>query len=150
MNKREINFKHISDAYFLYWNMYLRYRKYEPIHNELPTYFILDSVFSSFLVEIGFKALAVYENRQIKNAHNLNYLFNQISIEMQNIIAKTSDLELITLKEELKKNAEHFQQWRYYYELESSSFNVKFFENLLNTITILLKALKDKTAPNNY
>ena len=103
MNKREINFKHISDAYFLYWNMYLRYRKYEPIHNELPTYFILDSVFSSFLVEIGFKALAVYENRQIKNAHNLNYLFNQISIEMQNIIAKTSDLELITLKEELKK-----------------------------------------------
>lgn len=142
---REVKFEHISDAYFLYFNMYLKYRKYEPVQEELPAYFIMDNIISSFLTEIGLKALTVYERKLIKNNHKLDCLFNQLSIEMQNLIAKESDIELITLKKELSKNAEHFQQWRYYYELNTNSFNIAFFEKLLNTITVLLQVLKKET-----
>lgn len=146
---REVKFEHISDAYFLYWNMYLKYRKYEFNQGEIPAYFILDNIFSSFLVEIGLKALAVYENKQIKNNHNLDYLFNQLSLEMQNIVAKESNIELIELKEKLKKNAEHFQHWRYYYELKADSFNIKLFEKLLTIITALLEVLRGKQINTN-
>lgn len=148
MFMRKIKFKHISDAYFLYWEMYLKYRMYEFTHNELPIYFILDNIFSSFLVEIGLKALTIYENRQIKNNHNLDCLFNQLSMETQTIIAKELNIELTELKEELKKNTEHFKHWRYYYELEAGSFNIKFFEELLNVITALLTLLREKQINN--
>lgn len=141
---KKVDFKHISDAYFMYWNMYLKYRKYEFSNNEVSVFFILNSVFSSFLVEIGFKTLIAYENKQIKECHNLACLFNQLNIETQNFIIKQMDIEIIKFKEELKKNADHFQCWRYYYELKINSYDFVFFDKLLAIITSWLEVLKNR------
>lgn len=132
-----------TEAYSIYWYWFKKFNKYECNSKEMPSYFILNSIFSSFLIEIGIKALIAFENKQVKGSHKLDQLFNQLSLEMQNNIAQLMECEQTILKENLKENSEHFEQWRYYYELGANTFNIPFMDKLLQVTTTLLEVLKN-------
>ena len=54
------------------------------------------------------------------------------------------ECEQTILKENLKENSEHFEQWRYYYELGANTVNIPFMDKLLQVTTTLLEVLKNK------
>ena len=141
---KEINFNQISEAYAVYLHWFQKFNKYEFNSKEMPSYYILNNIFSSFLAEIGLKALIAYENKVIKADHSLDSLFNLLSSEYQNNIAELMEYEFTELEKKLKENAEHFEKWRYYYELGASSFDIQFMNKLLMTIAEILKVLKDR------
>lgn len=86
--------------------------------------------------------MIAFENKRVKSSHKLDQLFNQLSPELQNNIAQLMEYELTILKEKLKENSEHFEQWRYYYELGANTFNIPFMDKLLQVTTALLEVLR--------
>ena len=140
---KQISFTGISESYFIYWNWYLKFNEFGR-NCAAPSFYILNSIFSSFLIEIGMKALIAFENKQVKGSHKLDCLFNQLSPEMQNNIAQLMECEMTVLKKKLEENAEHFEQWRYYYELGTNTFDITFMDKLLRVMIALLEVLNER------
>ena len=140
----------ISDAFLIYWRMYIKFYYWNGITNkDIASYFIVDIIFSSFLAEIGLKAILAYERNKIYHGHYLNELFLLLHPQTQETFASEMGYKLDELLTKLKANNNHFISWRYYFELKCEEIDMKFMENLLNSVSAYIIGLRMKQIKMN-
>ena len=149
------NFILLSDAFLNYWRVYIKFYYYwnEITKEEIANYFIIDAILSSFLAEIGIKTLITYESNKICKGHKLDKLFLKLHPQTQEVIASNMGYKLEELLNKLKENNNHFISWRYYFESQCKTFNVKFMETLLNSILTIITYLRQnplKVTKSNF
>lgn len=86
----------------------------------------------SFSCELLFKTILKVHNISAHH-HDLYKLFELLPKEVQNEIIGKDDIESFT--ENLKQNANLFEQWRYLYEISLQSINVRFLFNLAERLS---------------
>lgn len=136
--KKTITFDNLRIAYHTYMKVLKRFEN--SLYTFDPSYYVGYIFIVSFLCEIGLKALLVYDNQKAIG-HNLYELFIGLNEDMQNALAILNDCSLIEFKEKLKKNSDHFVEWRYFYEGKSKEFDVKFIDRFIKVMEIFLDDL---------
>lgn len=135
----------ISDSFLIFWKIYIKFYYCNGITGkDIASYFIVDIIFSSFLAEIGLKSLIAYEKQIMYQGHYLNKLFLELQPITQKTIADSMGYKLDELLIKLEENNNHFIHWRYYYELKEKEVDIKFMENLLNSIYAYIVGLRIK------
>ena len=96
--------------------------------------------FLAFSVELGLKTMLIGSNtNQVPWGHNLEGLFDQLPSNIQNriradVIEKIPELTEEAFKKKLTDHGKSFQEWRYFHEKETLSFDTEFLGNILFSI----------------
>lgn len=135
----------ISDAFLNFWKIYIKFYYCKELEEKnIASYFIADIIFSSFLAEIALKAIIAYERNEICRGHYLDLLFMNLHPQTRNLIASDMGYTVDELLIKLKANNNHFIYWRYHFELQCNEVDLKFIENLLNSISAYVIGLRMK------
>lgn len=135
----------ISDSFLNYWKFYLKFYYWNGYtEKDIASYYIINTIFTSYLAEIGLKALLAYESGTICHGHCIDELFIKLHPQTQEVIAHDMGYKIHELLKKLKENRNHFSHWRYYYELKCNQVDIKLMESLLNTIYVSIIYLRKK------
>lgn len=135
MDKENKKFISISDAFLNFWKLYFEFHNWNDLTGkDIANYYIADVIISSYLAELGLKALVANNTQKTCHKHDLKKLFLRLDSKTQKKIATEMGYEFDELLIKLKENNNHFIQWRYYFESKCNTVDIKFMQNLLNVL----------------
>lgn len=142
--KKDITFGDLYNAFLVYIKIFERFDK--GTYNDASD-IIGEVLIKSLICEIGMKALLMNEGKNIIREHKLDKLFNKLSDEVRQEMAKRSHYALDEFKVQLSINSDHFVGWRYFYEGSCEKFHPYFIDKLIKALEEKLKDIANNIKP---
>lgn len=110
-NQIEPNFVNILNAADSFYGASLSIIKNRKNFKKSSITFVVNAIFA---IELYLKAILTYDNINYKNIHNLEKLYNKLSISRRDSLKK----KYCYIEDFVKEHKNAFTDWRYYFEYE--------------------------------